>query len=148
VSYTAMWRNRNLVSTCTSDTHSCGYTTGNTWRRRNGGIDNSKPIPKGYCEYGTFRVIYRNINGVEYPKSYHIHSPEYGMIMTIEEANALNRERGYSVPYGRNVCNFVQSRAARKRGYSPQGIGKHMYENRVLRYQEKMAQQQKNTHVV
>jgi hypothetical protein len=46
----------------------------------------------------------------------HIDPPEYGKIMTKEEADQLDIETGRAVPYTRNCLRFVMSRAARRRG--------------------------------
>lgn len=44
----------------------------------------------------------------------------YGMVVsTYEEATAIGLLHGYIKLYGRNTIKFVQSRAARKRGYRP-----------------------------
>lgn len=54
---------------------------------------------------------------------------------SIEELDKMGLERGYIHYYGRNTCEFVMSKAARKRGYTTQNRGYHFnreyYEKRI-----------------
>ncbi len=95
----AMWKNRDPRS-CSGRNHVCGLTTGSG-------------IPTGMCTYGTFRVLKNR----ETDRTYHLMPPEYGNVMPIEDAHQLDQETGRATPYGRNVVEFVQSRAARRRGF-------------------------------
>lgn len=68
--------------------------------------------PYGSARYTTSRVHYLPGGKMKFVKV-----DGYGEILTYEQITARNLERGYSTRYGRNVCGFRQSRAARKRGY-------------------------------
>lgn len=109
MSYTAIWRNRNKHRKCTSDKACCGVM-----------IPHGQ-IPAGMVVYHTFMLI-KNPDGRKNKyggrfDSYHLDTPEYGRIMTQEQADELDMETGRSVPSFRNGVKFVQSRAARKHGY-------------------------------
>lgn len=109
MSYTAIWKNRNKHRKCTAHKASCGTM-----------------IPHGQIPVGM--VVYHTTMQIKNPDgrknkyggrfdSYSLKTPEYGQIMTQEEADKLDMDTGRSVPYFRNSVKFVQSRAARKRGY-------------------------------
>lgn len=83
-------------------------------------------IPAGMVQYTTTRQIQRKNGQTVYMKV-----DRYGEFMTPQEAERHNRERGYSIPWGRNTGNFhgfIQSRAARKRGYTPTGAAGQWYQ--------------------
>lgn len=82
-------------------------------------------IPAGMVRYTVCRMV-GDGNRQRFVKV-----DRYGEFMTREEAERHNRERGYSIPWGRNTgtfYGFVQSRAARKRGYKPTGDAGRKYE--------------------
>lgn len=108
MSYKAIWKNRNKPRKCSSNKSVCGTMFG--WG-----------IPGEMVEYQTFMLIRNPDNRLNkyggYSDNYILHVPEYRKLMTQEEADKLDIESGRAVPYFRNSCGFVQSRAARKRGY-------------------------------
>jgi hypothetical protein len=82
-------------------------------------------IPAGMVQYTVCRIVGTGA------RQRFVKVDRYGEIMTREEAERHNRERGYSRPWGRNTGSFhgfVQSRAARKRGYKPTGVAGRWYE--------------------
>lgn len=118
MSYTAIWRNRNKPRKCTAP-HSCCGSTIHHDRKDN------------LVQYGTFRLI-RNPDGRKneyggYSDFYHLYVPRHGEFMTEKEADQLDIESGNAVPYFRNACRFVMSRAARKRGLTTNDF---LYNNR------------------
>lgn len=109
MSYKAQWNNRT-VRKCSANNCVCSTTSG-------------FGISGGLVRYGSFAMVpMRNADGSirRYATGgaimAHLRSAEYGREMTPEEADAIDRETGRSVPYGRNSVRFVMSRAARKRG--------------------------------
>lgn len=108
MSFKAIWNNRNRPRKCSTDKSVCGTMSG-------------YGIPSGMVQYHTFMLI-RNPDGRKnvyggYSDFYHLDPPEYGKIMTQEEADKLDIASGRCNPVFRNSTRFVQSRAARKRGY-------------------------------
>lgn len=75
-------------------------------------------IPAGMVEYTTCRVHRRPNGGMRF-----VRVDRYGEIMTREEAERHNLEHGYTNRYGRNVCGWRMSRAARRRGVKPPDNG-------------------------
>lgn len=100
MSYKAMWNNPN-VQTCAARDCSASVQTGSG-------------IPSGLVVYHSCRVFRFGAHGMKFGKS-----AEYGQLMTRAAAEALDRETGRTVPYGRNVVQFVGSRASRKHGIAP-----------------------------
>lgn len=106
MSWKAMWKNKN-VRKCTSENCGCGTMSG-------------YGIPVGMVAYHTTRQLH----GGDHKKNkmggvggFSLKTPEYGRIMTQEQADQLDIETGRAVPGGRNTSSFTMSRAARKRGY-------------------------------
>lgn len=109
MSYTAIWRNRNRPNKCSGPTNVCGGSSG-------------YDIPPGMVRYGTFRVGRITPRRPDprrgiYHDCYHLEPPEYGRVMTQEEADELDIWTGRSVPYSRNCVRLVMTRAMRRRGY-------------------------------
>ena len=102
MSYKAMWNNEKVQS-CAARNCSASVMTGSG-------------IPSGLVVYHSCRVFQRTPNSAAmiFGKS-----AEYGQLMTKAAAEALDRESGRVVPYGRNVVKFVGSRASRKHGIAP-----------------------------
>lgn len=122
MSHKAMWNNKN-VRTCAGNDFSCGTMSGSG-------------IPSGMVQYHSCRIIRGNF--ATFPKTSRFLNPEeYGKLMTYDEAEQLDRLHGRTHPYCRNSCNFVQSRAARKRGIVSQD---YFYNRRVEEYRKKLSQ--------
>lgn len=88
------------------------------------GIDGSilnvyRCIDGHHFKDGKFRIQYASLNGMTFKE-------RYG-----EAYQAVCLEHGFLKRYGRNVCGFVMSRAARKRGYTTTDW---MYLGRVKRH--------------
>jgi len=106
MSWTAMWNNKK-VRTCAANNTAVSFVCSRMF--------------SPFVEYTTTVLLknpdqrknkYGGLSDV-----YHLPTPEYGKLMTLDEVFNLNRETGRTVPAGRNTDMFVMSRAARKRGY-------------------------------
>lgn len=115
---------KGYTNHCAADGFSVGCTSGSG-------------IPAGCVQFGVTR-IHRLAGG----RSRHVKTDHYGEIMPRAEYERICAERGYVKPYGRNTGNwdgFVQSRAARRRGYKPTGRAGERYERNARYHAERLA---------
>ena len=108
MSFTAIWKNRNTPRVCSTNRCVSCYTTGHG-------------IPDGMVQYATF-IRVKNIDKRKnkygaIQNFYTLRPLEYGSFMTKEEMKSLDIETGRVEPHFKNSIKFVQSRAARRRGY-------------------------------
>lgn len=76
--------------------------------------------------------VYQLLAGRRWPQSMFRYGQLNGKVFaTSEEAFAAALEYGYCKTYSRNTCSFVQSRAARRRGYAARED--YRYENAAKR---------------
>ena len=108
MSHKAIFNGRNKYSVVVLHGWSSGYSTGTG-------------IPYGMCRYGSSRRL---------PNGKHLRNENHNKIMSIVEAEIINREKGIVYPYTRNCTKFIMSRAARKRGFVTQD---YFYNDKVKR---------------
>ena len=93
-------------------------------------------IPVGMVLYTTVRVHRLANGGMRF-----VRVDRHGEFMTRAEAERYNLERGYTHRYGRNVCGWRMSRAARRRGIKPpDNAGGRSYLRSVESYAKQLAE--------